>query len=43
LREHHNALQAGDGEKVLEELSNLRTLNAILDWYQKNTAAQKKA
>ncbi len=43
LREHHNALKAGDEEKVLEELSNLRTLNAILDWYQKNTAAQKKS
>ena len=43
LREHHNALKAGDEEKVLEELSNLRTLNAILDWYQKNNSPQKKS
>lgn len=45
LREHHDVLQVQDEEKTLEEISGLRTLGSIIDWYKKNKEAmsgQKK-
>jgi acyl carrier protein len=36
LREHHAVLRVEDEERTLEELSGLRTLGSIIDWYRHN-------
>ncbi len=36
LREHHAVLRVEDEERTLEELSSLRTLGSIVDWYRRN-------
>lgn len=36
LREHHAALRVEDEERTLEELSSLRTLGSIIEWYRRN-------
>ena len=41
LREHHELLQAQDGDRIaIEEVSALRTLRDIVRWYERNRAAK---
>jgi len=43
LKDHLNLIHLGDEEKVLEEISALRSLGSIVDWYASMAEAQKKS
>jgi hypothetical protein len=43
LRDHHDLLEGKDEETVLKELTDLKTLNRIVDWYSSNLSRALEA
>lgn len=43
LKDNHSFMENQDEEKVFEELSGLKTLNAIVDWYDQLRKSQAEA